>query len=197
MKVKSESEVAQSCSTLRDLIDCNLPGSSIHGIFQARVLEWVAIAKITTKDLKERSCGGAGEWERGPANGNAENGENGEQEADSEVGEQEEEGDGEEDEASAAAVGRTAAEDDRDGDTDRKKRKMGEDDQQQKRRSEAHGKGCCSPFTLLFAPQTLNCQVESGLPTVGSPPSSQSHTAWICNRRGKRSRNFQEKVLFS
>ena len=42
MKVKSESEVAQSCLTLSDLMDCGLPGSSIHGIFQARVLEWVA-----------------------------------------------------------------------------------------------------------------------------------------------------------
>ena len=44
MKVKSESEVAQSCSTLRDPMDCSPPGSSIHGIFQARVLEWGAIA---------------------------------------------------------------------------------------------------------------------------------------------------------
>ena len=44
MKVKSESEVAQSCPTLRDPMDCNLPGSSAHEIFQARVLEWVAIA---------------------------------------------------------------------------------------------------------------------------------------------------------
>ena len=44
MKVKSESEVAQSYPTLRDPIDCSLPGSSIHGIFQARVLEWDAIA---------------------------------------------------------------------------------------------------------------------------------------------------------
>ena len=44
MKVESESEVAQSCPTLRDPMDCSLPGSSIHGIFQARVLEWVAIA---------------------------------------------------------------------------------------------------------------------------------------------------------
>ena len=44
MKVKSESEVAQLCPTLRDPMDCSLPGSSIHGIFQARVLEWVAIA---------------------------------------------------------------------------------------------------------------------------------------------------------
>ena len=44
MKVKRENEVAQSCPTLRDPMDCSLPGSSIHGIFQARVLEWVAIA---------------------------------------------------------------------------------------------------------------------------------------------------------
>ena len=44
MKVKTEREVAQSCSTLRDPMDCSLPGSSIHGIFQARVLEWGAIA---------------------------------------------------------------------------------------------------------------------------------------------------------
>ena len=44
MKVKSESEVTQSCPTLCDPMDCSLPGSSVHGIFQARVLEWVAIA---------------------------------------------------------------------------------------------------------------------------------------------------------
>ena len=44
MKVKSEREVAQSCPTLRDPMDCSLPGSSIHEIFQARVLEWGAIA---------------------------------------------------------------------------------------------------------------------------------------------------------
>ena len=44
MKVKSESEVAQSCPTLSDLMDCSLPGYSVHGICQARVLEWVAIA---------------------------------------------------------------------------------------------------------------------------------------------------------
>ena len=44
MKMKSESEVAQLCLTLRDPMDCSLLGSSIHGIFQARVLEWVAIA---------------------------------------------------------------------------------------------------------------------------------------------------------
>ena len=51
MKVKSESEVAQSCPTLRDAIDCSLPGSSIHGIFQARVLEWGAIAFSVLKIL--------------------------------------------------------------------------------------------------------------------------------------------------
>ena len=44
MKVKSESEVTQSCPTLSDPMDCSLPGFSVHGIFQARVLEWVAIA---------------------------------------------------------------------------------------------------------------------------------------------------------
>ena len=44
MKVKSESEVAQLYPTLSDPMDCSLPGSSIHGIFQARVLEWGAIA---------------------------------------------------------------------------------------------------------------------------------------------------------
>ena len=44
MKVKSESEVTHSCPTLSDLMDCSLPGSSVHGIFQARVLEWGAIA---------------------------------------------------------------------------------------------------------------------------------------------------------
>ena len=43
MKVKSGSEVAQSCPTLSDPMDCSLPGSSAHGIFQARVLEWGAI----------------------------------------------------------------------------------------------------------------------------------------------------------
>ena len=55
MKVKSESEVVQLCLTLLDPMDCSPPGSSIHGIFQARVLEWGAIALsvlqsyITTK----------------------------------------------------------------------------------------------------------------------------------------------------
>ena len=44
MKVRSESEVAQTCLTLSDPMDCSLPDSSTHGIFQARVLEWGAIA---------------------------------------------------------------------------------------------------------------------------------------------------------
>ena len=44
MKVKSESEVAQSCLTPSNPMDCSLPGSSVHGIFQARGLEWGAIA---------------------------------------------------------------------------------------------------------------------------------------------------------
>ena len=44
MKVKSGSKVTQSCLTLHDPMDCSLPGSSVHGIFQARVLEWGAIA---------------------------------------------------------------------------------------------------------------------------------------------------------
>ena len=43
MKVKSESEVTQSCPTLSDTMDCSLPGSSVHGVFQARVLEWVLL----------------------------------------------------------------------------------------------------------------------------------------------------------
>ena len=44
MKVESESEATQSCQTLRDPMDCSLPGSSVHGIFQARVLAWGVIA---------------------------------------------------------------------------------------------------------------------------------------------------------
>ena len=56
MKVKSESEVAQSCLTLSDPMDCSPPGSSIHGIFQARVLEWGAIAFSMgkTRDLLKK-----------------------------------------------------------------------------------------------------------------------------------------------
>ena len=53
MKVKSESEVAQSCLTLSDPMDYSLPGSSIHGIFQARVLEWGAIA-FSMKDSRRQ-----------------------------------------------------------------------------------------------------------------------------------------------
>ena len=53
MKMKSESEVAPSCPTLHDPMDCSLPGSSIHGIFQARVLEWGAIAFSNDKALRE------------------------------------------------------------------------------------------------------------------------------------------------
>ena len=49
MKVKSESEVAQLCPTLSNPMDCSLPGSSVHGIFQARVLEWGAIAFSESK----------------------------------------------------------------------------------------------------------------------------------------------------
>ena len=49
MKVKSESEVTQSCPTLRDPMDCSLPGSSSHGVFQERVLEWGAIEERSGK----------------------------------------------------------------------------------------------------------------------------------------------------
>ena len=51
-EVKSESEVAQSCLTLSDPMDCSLPGSSVHGIFQARVLEWGAIAFSANDAIK-------------------------------------------------------------------------------------------------------------------------------------------------
>ena len=56
MKVKSESEDTQSCPTLQDPMDCSLPGSSVHGILQARVLEWIAIAfsdTLSKWDLKQ------------------------------------------------------------------------------------------------------------------------------------------------
>ena len=53
MKVKSESEVVQSCPTLCDRMDCSLPGSSAHGIFQARVLDWGAIAFSNWTQMKE------------------------------------------------------------------------------------------------------------------------------------------------
>ena len=55
MKVKSESEVAQLCLTLNDPVDCSLLGSSIHGIFQARVLEWDAIAFSVTQPSISKS----------------------------------------------------------------------------------------------------------------------------------------------
>ena len=56
MKVKSEREVTQSCPTLSDPMDCSLPGSSIHGIFQARVLEWGAIAFSERVLIKLTMC---------------------------------------------------------------------------------------------------------------------------------------------
>ena len=52
MKVKSESEIPQSCPTLHDPMDCSLPGSSAHGIFQARVLEWGAMLLQKIWDIK-------------------------------------------------------------------------------------------------------------------------------------------------
>ena len=54
MKVKSESDVTKSCLTLSDPMDCSLPGSSVHGIFQARVLEWGAIITKIAKFIKQR-----------------------------------------------------------------------------------------------------------------------------------------------
>ena len=62
MKVKNESEVAQSCPTLCDPMDCSLPGFSVQGIFQARVLEWVAITfsnphtSVTLKTFPKTHC---------------------------------------------------------------------------------------------------------------------------------------------
>ena len=53
MKVKSEREVAQSCPTLSNPMDCSLPGSSVHGIFQAIVLEWGAIVFSLKKKQKK------------------------------------------------------------------------------------------------------------------------------------------------
>ena len=86
MKVKSESEVAQSCLTLHDPMDCSLPGSSVHGRFQARVLGWGAIAfsdHLVTSNVqkqlnpktnwmksgwaKQLLClGSPGKWQKGP-----------------------------------------------------------------------------------------------------------------------------------
>ena len=56
MRVKSESEVAQSCPTLRDHMECSLPGSSVYGIFQARVPEWGAKAFSKTTYSVQFSC---------------------------------------------------------------------------------------------------------------------------------------------
>ena len=56
MKVKSESEDAQSYLTLSDPMDCSVPGSSVHGIFQARVLEWgsIAFSEDTSKEVETK-----------------------------------------------------------------------------------------------------------------------------------------------
>ena len=51
VKVKSESEVTQSCLTLSDLMDCSLPGSSVDGILQARIVEWAAISFSKKMDI--------------------------------------------------------------------------------------------------------------------------------------------------
>ena len=57
MKVKSEREVAQLCPSLSDPMDCSPPGSSVHGIFQARVLEWGAIALSVIEDRAQQISG--------------------------------------------------------------------------------------------------------------------------------------------
>ena len=62
MKVKSESEVAQSCPTLSNPMDCSLPGSSVHGIFQARVLEWGATHDLYTHTISNLRAGKASVW---------------------------------------------------------------------------------------------------------------------------------------
>ena len=62
MKVKSESEVTESSPTLSDPMDCSLPGSSVHGIFQARVLDWDAIAFSTLSGLAQ--CNHKGLYKR-------------------------------------------------------------------------------------------------------------------------------------
>ena len=60
MKVKSESEVVQSCLTLFDPMDCSPPGSSVHGVFQARVLEWVPLPSPTMWERGSKYIGGLG-----------------------------------------------------------------------------------------------------------------------------------------
>ena len=63
MQVKGQSEVAQSCPTLSDPMDCSPPGSSAHGIFQARVLEWGAIALSKRIFLTQGSIPGLLHWQ--------------------------------------------------------------------------------------------------------------------------------------
>ena len=63
MKVKSESEVAQSCPTCSDPVHCSPPGSSVHGIFQARVLEWGARVSEAAELLSETAHGHSGATE--------------------------------------------------------------------------------------------------------------------------------------
>ena len=73
MKVKSESEVAQSCPTLRNPMDYSPPGSSVHGIFQVRVLEWISIPLLGSSKWEAKILGeGRSKWiwrptETGPA----------------------------------------------------------------------------------------------------------------------------------
>ena len=64
MKVKSESEVAQSRLTLHNPIDCSLPGSSMHGILQARVLEWVAISFFSSQTCSVNPSGSPSQGDR-------------------------------------------------------------------------------------------------------------------------------------
>ena len=64
MKVKSESEVAQSCPTPRDPMDCSRPGSSVHGILQVRILEWVAIfySRVSSQPRDQTRISCIGKW---------------------------------------------------------------------------------------------------------------------------------------
>ena len=64
MKGKSESEVAQSCPTRSDPVDCSLPGSSVHGIFQARVLEWGAMPSLGQMGTLTTNSHVHGDWVR-------------------------------------------------------------------------------------------------------------------------------------
>ena len=64
MKVKSESEVTQSCPTLSDPMDCSPPGSSVHGILQARVLEWVTSVFLLV--FKAQHSGSSFSWQKNP-----------------------------------------------------------------------------------------------------------------------------------